>query len=580
MHSTNSLWGQLRDGSWRKTWLELRWIWSYGKRYWKAILFYCFLGIFGTGFSLVSSIASKNIIDIVTGMQRDRLGTMIAVMIPMALFSLLFSSVCGRISLKINIRIQNDIQADIFDKILSVRWLELSGYAPGDLMNRFGSDVGTVAGSAIGWFPSLVNSLFSFLGTLLVVIYYDPAMGLITALNAPVMLIASRFTLKRMRQYTQRVKEINSDVAQFQQETFSNMDTVKSFALTQQFSQRLRYWQERYKQVNLEHNLFSIVTNALLSVLAMAIQYLAYFWCIYRLWTGRITYGEMTLFLSQGTKLAGHFKGLVSIIPSTLAATVSAGRIMEVVQLPREESRTEALRELQENGGQGYSAVFQNLSFGYVPDQPILENVNFLAQPGEIIGLAGPSGAGKTTCIRLLLGLVAPASGEAFLRDRAGRTATLDADTRTLFSYVPQGNTVFSGTVEENLKMVAPEASMEDMRRALEMACAWEFVEKMPQGIHSAIGQRGAGLSEGQAQRIAIARAVLRDAPVLLLDEATSALDPETERRILRNLLSGAPNKTCILTSHRPGTLALCRRVYRIGQGSMREEINSQPALL
>lgn len=160
---------------------------------------------------------------------------------------------CSRISLKINIRIQNNIQADIFDKIVSVRWLELSGYTPGDLMNRFATDAGTVAGSAIGWFPSLVNSLFSFFGTLIVVIYYDPTMGLITVLNAPIMLIASCFTLKRMRKHTERVKEINSGVLQFQQETFSNIDTVKSFGLTAQFSQRLRFWQQSYKKINLEH---------------------------------------------------------------------------------------------------------------------------------------------------------------------------------------------------------------------------------------------------------------------------------------------------------------------------------------
>lgn len=569
MESMRQILSMLRDGSWRRTWEEFCWIWSYGKKYWKEILFYCFLGIFGTVFSLVASIASKNVIDIVTGIQRDHMGTMIAIMIPMALFSLLFSSVCSRISVKINIRIQNDIQADIFDKIISVRWLDLSSYAPGDLLNRFGSDVGSVAGSAIGWLPNLINSLFSFFCTLAVVIYYDPTMGLIAAANAPIMLIASRFTLKRMRQYTDKMKKMGSEYMQFQQETFNNMDTVKSFGLTEQFSGKLRFWQRSYKDVVLEHNMFSIVTNSILSVLGLVVQYGAYFWCIYRLWSGHITYGEMTLFLSQGNNLAGHFKGVVSIIPSTIASTISARRIMDIVQLPKEDSLSGGTEILKENSSSGYSVKLDDVSFSYRPGQPVLSQVNFSAEPGEIVGLVGPSGAGKTTCIRLLLGLIQPEQGSAYLLDSRHNCAPLNADTRTLFSYVPQGNTIFSGTVADNLRMVSPKASDEELRRALETACAWEFVEQLPEGLNTKLGQRGGGLSEGQAQRIAIARAVLRDAPVLLLDEATSALDPNTEKRILGNLLTDVPNKTCIVTTHRPSTLSQCHRVYRVSGGNL-----------
>ena len=166
--------------------------------------------------------------------------------------------------------------------------------------------------------------------------------------------------------------------------------------------------------------------------------------------------------------------------------------------------------------------------------------------------------------IRMFLGLISPDDGEALLKDGDGKEYTLGADTRPLFAYVPQGNTIFSGTIASNLRMVKEDATDEEIIQALKSACAYEFVERMDEGINSEIGTRGKGLSEGQAQRIAIARAILRDAPILLLDEATSALDVETERKVLRNIIQSHPNKTCVVTTHRPSVLNMCQRVYRV----------------
>lgn len=193
------------------------------------------------------------------------------------------------------------------------------------------------------------------------------------------------------------------------------------------------------------------------------------------------------------------------------------------------------------------------------------------AAPGDIVALVGPSGEGKTTIVRILLGLLNGQSGSVELKDCKGRNCFVSVNTRSAFSYVPQGNTIFAGTIAENLRMVKPDASEKEMIHALKIACAYEFVKKMPQGIHSQVRENGVGLSEGQAQRIAIARAVIKDAPVLLLDEATSALDVETERAVLKNLITGDKKKTCIITAHRPSVLQLCKRVYRIEGTSLTE---------
>lgn len=196
---------------------------------------------------------------------------------------------------------------------------------------------------------------------------------------------------------------------------------------------------------------------------------------------------------------------------------------------------------------------------------------DFRAAPGEIVALIGPSGEGKTTMIRLILGLIRPEQGETVMIAADGREVVMNAETRHLFAYVPQGNTMLSGTIAENMRVVKEDATDEEIIEALKISCAWDFVKQMPDTMNSPIGERGRGFSEGQSQRLAITRAVLRDAPVLLLDEATSALDVTTERRVLRNIIRQRPNKTCIVTTHRPSVLNLCQRVYRVMDGKVTE---------
>jgi ABC-type multidrug transport system fused ATPase/permease subunit len=213
----------------------------------------------------------------------------------------------------------------------------------------------------------------------------------------------------------------------------------------------------------------------------------------------------------------------------------------------------------------------RGLRYSYGDGAQVFRNADFVARPGEIVAIVGPSGEGKTTMIRLLLGLLYPTDGAVSLELADGSELTANADTRALISYVPQGNTLLSGTVADNLKLVKPEATEEEMFSALESACALDFVSALDGGLDYTLGERGKGLSEGQAQRIAIARALLKDAPVLLLDEATSALDLPTEEKILKNILRSAPGKTVIISTHRSGALEFCDRIYRISENGLAE---------
>ncbi len=568
--SLHTLRQRLADGTFSEILADWRWIFSYSKRYKAAITFYTLLGIFSTTFGLVASVAGKYTIDIITGYQTSKLGIMIAIMLGSALFSLAFSNIISRISAKLSIDINNDIQADIFDQIIDVDWKAMNAYSSGDLINRFNSDVSTVSKNAISWLPSIIIAVYNFIVTFVLIWHYNKVMSLLAFASAPIMLLMSKYFIRRQREYSRKVKETGSQMMGFEVETFYNFDTIKSFGIMRAYGAKLRQWQQKLRSISLDYNLFTIKTNIFMSVLGMIVQYAAFGYCLFLLWGHQISYGTMTLFLEQRARLSSAFSSVVSIIPSFLTSSVSAHRIRELIDLPRERHNPQSA-ELASQAEQGFEVRMRDVDFSYVEEKQVISDSDFFARPGEIVAIVGPSGEGKTTMIRLLLGLIHPEEGRVYLRAADGTEVDMNADSRFLFSYVPQGNAILSGTVAENLRMVREDASDEELEAALKMACAWDFVSRMPDGMNSRLGERGRGLSEGQAQRVAIARAILRDAPILLLDEATSALDVATERQVLRNIIQQRPNKTCIVTTHRPTVLNMCQRVYRVMNTQVRE---------
>ena len=566
--SLGTLVSSWRDGTFSEIWADWKWIWGYTKRYRRAVWFYTVLGVASSTLGLVSAVASKYSIDIITGYDSDHLWFIVTVMVASALVGLLLRSVTSRISTKISLRVNNDIQAQVFDRLLGADWRSLNAFASGDLLSRLSTDVGSVSSSAIRWLPDLIVTAYTFAATLAVILHYDWVMALLALASAPFLLLTSRRLIRGMRTHQQEVRQVGSRLMSYETETLHNLDAIKGFGITGRYGRGFRSRQEEFRRASLDYNLFSIRTEILLSLLGSAVQMAAFGYCLYLLWSGKILYGTMTLFLSQGAKLSSAFNALVRTVPSFLSASVSARRIRDLYALePEPVLPDDGLDSL---ASQGFTVAVEDASYAYVPHQPVLTHADFRAAPGETVALVGPSGGGKTTMIRLLLGLIRPAEGRAYLQAADGRQVEVNAGLRRYFSYVPQGNTLLSGTIADNLRMVKPDASDAQLRAALEAACAWDFVSAMDGGLDASVGEHGHGLSEGQAQRIAIARALLRDAPVLLLDEATSALDVATERTILRNLAARYPHKTCIVTTHRPTVISLCRRVYQVSSGCLR----------
>ena len=561
----------LRDGTFKEFVDDWKWIFSYSKKYRWIVVFYAITGILSSTMSIGTAYIGRILINIIVEKQQDKLWILIAAMIGSLILSLVLSSVNSYISARISIYVNNDMQADIFERIMDARWKELSSYPSGDLLNRFNGDVGTIASNAIGWIPNLLVNIYSFVVTLIVLWRMDIGMAVIAFVSAPFLLGLSRYILRKMKEYRKRVLELNSQMMSFEVETFYNFEMIKSFGIFGYYKRKLKGWQQKYKEYNLDFNKFQIKSNILLTIVSTIVSTAAFAYCLYRLWTGQILYGDMTFFLQQRSALSSRFNSLVGTIPGMINSAVSAHRVRELLDLPREEHDPDRVTYMEERTGEGIKVHVNDVTFGYDERANVYEHTDLHVSSGEIVAIMAESGGGKTTLIRLLLGMLEPDSGKVTLQSGSGEEFPVNSDLRKFFAYVPQGNTMFSGTIAENMRMVNEEATDEDVINALKTACAWDFVEQLPAGINSTLGERGRGLSEGQAQRISIARALLRGAPILLLDEATSALDRETEEQVLHNIMSSHPDRLIILSTHRPAALRLCNRIYKISGGKISE---------
>ena len=558
----------LQKDSLRKLTRQGLWIGQYARRYWKAMVLYTLLGVMGTGVSLVSSLISKDLVDIITGHETGRLISTFAAMIGFSIGNILVAQASGYASTLINLKVDTEIKNDIFAKMMVTDWESLTTYHTGDLVTRWSSDASNIASGILNWIPNLIIYTVRFISALAIVIYYDPTFAIFALLGIPFSALLSKPLLKRMSKNNQRSAQMNAKLYGFNQETFSNIQTIKAFDLIKFYIEKLGSLQKEYIGMRLEFQRMSILTSILMSIIGFIVSYSCYGWGIYRVWSNAISYGTMTMFLSLSGTLTSSVNSLVSLIPSAISLTISAGRLMDIVEMPQEDySQDSAVRSFEkQHKSEGIGLNMQDLSYTYHNGTAVFANASIEAYPHEIVALVGPSGEGKTTMLRLILSLLTPQEGSSHICAGADHEHMIDMSpsTRKLFSYVPQGNTMFSGTIAENMRNVKQDATDEEIIEALKLACAWDFVEKLPDGIESIVKERGGGFSEGQAQRLSIARALLRRSPILLLDEATSALDVATERKVLRNIMQDTYPRTCIVTTHRPTVLNICNRVYAI----------------
>lgn len=575
MSSVKHIIQRIKEGRLKQLIGELLWMYAYVRRYWGLIIVYVLLGASGSFLSLGTSVVSRDLVDAVTGVNSIEIIRVACTYVGVGVGQIFINAVKSRLSLKVRLKVTNEIRADIYEQVLQTNWESLAKYRSGDLLYRVNGDAGTVANMILTFLPNVVTIFISFGGAFIIVMQHDPWMALIALLGAPVSFLTSRYSAKRMRDFQRHNQNTASDRTVFDQETFQNLQFIKAFGMLDRVTEKFHKIQQRSVDIALKQNKFQQSMTIVTSLVGQAVGYACYGFAAFRLWQGEISYGTMTMFVSMASSLRASFSGILGLMPMVIRAGISAERIMEITSLPRDsmEDKEEA-DAIREKGREcGIYVHMDDVDFAYEEEKWIYQDASFRAEPGEIVALIGPSGQGKTTTLNLILGLYHPQKGSVRVGNPGSKEHELRASssTRCLFSYIPQGNTLFSGTIADNMRMVKPEASDTEIRLALEAACAWEFVEKLEHGMDTEVRERGTRFSEGQKQRLSIARAILADAPVMILDEATSALDVATERRVLRSIIKKEPHRTVIVAAHRPSVFSMCNHVYKVGEHRIEE---------
>ena len=559
---------------------EWKWLLGYVSKYRLQIVLYVVIGLISTGMGLGSSVASKYLIDAVVSHNNDTIFKSAAFAVGLGVTQFFVGAIVSRIAGVVGTKISMEIRSGVYEHITYSKWENIRKYHSGELLNRIEGDVGAVSNSIVSYIPSVFTKLAQFVGCLAVVLYYDPTMAIFAFMSAPFLVLSSKITTKMLRKYNTESREMNGKILSFYSESIQNLQTIKAFDLTKRYVEQMKINLQLHRKIKLDYDRFSIIMSLCMSIIGIAVAYTCYGWGVYRLWQGAISYGTMTLFLQISGQLTSSFSSLVSLLPGAITIATAAGRIMEITDLPLEEHKDSVKADKMEKSANenGVTIVCNDLKYTYPDgDKPVVSRASFKAVPGETIAFIGPSGEGKTTLLRLILGLIEPDSGELTVETNDGQKISISESTRRFCSYVPQGNAIFSGTVADNLRIVRPEAADEELIGALITADAWSFIKELPLGLYTEISEKGVNFSEGQVQRISIARAILRDAPIVVMDEATSALDTATEETVLANMMKAYPNRTRIITTHRPSMLQYCTRVYRINENGILERVEDAP---
>ena len=545
--------------------IKIKWILSHAK---PVIPFLIFTTVISSASSLISvynTLISKSLIDNAIGGNTSQVIKYLIIMISITLGMMLLDPITSLLSTHASTKLNQNIQNKMFEHIEYSSWLEQSKFHSVSLLTRITSDVATISSTLLSTIPNIISILVTLLASFSTLIYLAPSIAIIAIFIGPFLVLVSRYFSKKLKDLYKKAQEEDVKYRAFIQESVQNIMIVKTFCMEKINMDRLIQIQNNKYNIAMKNTKLSAMTGLAMSLCSNLAYFTIFCWGALNISTGVTTYGTFTAMLQLYGKVQSPFSSLASMFPGLISTIAAAERLMELEEIPLEKSSEKEVIDFINP-----EITFEDVSFEYKKGTKIINDINLTIPYGETIAFVGPSGEGKTTLIRLILALINPSSGKVYLKEN-NKKDSFNRDYRNLISYVPQGNTLFSGTIEDNLRYGNFEATEEEIYEALKNACALDFVNELENGIKTVIGEKATGISEGQAQRIAIARSFLRKKPILILDEATSALDPETEVKVLKAVKALSHKPTCIIITHRPSALNICHKIIRLEKGHLKE---------
>lgn len=542
-----------------------KWIWQTAKPQLPLLV----LLILGNAFSSVCAVSvalfSKRIVDAAQNGDLDRLLRTGLGLLAIVILQIALRILDNSLSVRISGKLEMACKRRLFSAILQKEYSAVTVYHSGELMTRLTSDITVVTDNATVLLPTATAMVTRLVFAFAVIVSLDVRFALLLLAAGVLLFVCTRAFRGKIKQLHKTVQASDGRLRAFLQESIESLLAVQVFGVQDKVTREADVRQTENFDAKIRRNRWSIAANAgFLAVFSFGTLF-TLVWCGWRLAAGAITFGTLTALLQLVNQVQTPLTNLSGLMPKYYSMLSSAERLLEIEALPDDDAQADETAV----PAQGFEAVrFQGVSFAYGQNE-VFTDADFEIRKNDFVVISGISGIGKSTLFKLLLGVLTPDGGEIRVT-AGGRTYPADKNTRGLFAYVPQGNLLFSGTVRDNIRFIKEDATDEEVLRAAKIACADTFIDELPAGLDTLLGEGGSGLSEGQMQRIAVARAILTDAPVLLLDEATSALDEETEARLLQNIRA-LENKTCLIISHKKAAYAVCTRELTVKDGTVRD---------